>query len=485
MTSGPAPSAAPRAASSGWALAGLSLSMLLASLGTSIANVGLPSLAQAFGASFQDVQWVVLAYLLAVTASIVTAGRLGDIVGRRRLLLSGIGLFTAASIACAIAPNLGLLIAARAVQGLGAAVLMALTMAFVGEIVPKERTGSAMGLLGAMSAVGTALGPSLGGVLIATLGWHALFLVNVPLGSLAFILARRHLPIAPQMPTADRAGLDPAGTLFLALALAGYALAVTFGRGTFGPHNAALLVATILSAGIFAIVETRVRSPLIQFAMFRDPLLSAGLAMGALVSAIVMSTLVVGPFYLSRGLGLGPAQVGLIMSVGPIAAAIAGVPAGRLADRMGLQHLTLIGLAGVAIGCAALSLAPLTFGVAGYLVPLVVLTMGYALFQTANNTAVMADVGPDKRGLVSGLVNLARNLGLITGTAVLGAVFAFAAASSDITTANAEAVAFGMRITFGAAFALAVAAIVIALGSSALARRAPPTLQPADKTAGS
>src|SRR4051812_4325028 len=177
-----------------WALAGLSLSMLLSSLGTSIANVGLPTLAQAFDASFQDVQWIVLAYLLAITTLIVSVGRLGDMAGRRPVLLAGIVLFTVASALCGVAPTLGLLIAARAVQGLGAAIMMALAMALVGETVPKAKTGSAMGLLGTMSAVGTALGPTLGGVLIAGFGWPAIFLVNVPVGLVALELARRSLP---------------------------------------------------------------------------------------------------------------------------------------------------------------------------------------------------------------------------------------------------------------------------------------------------
>ncbi len=177
-----------------WALASLSLAILLSSLGTSIANVALPTLAQAFDASFQHVQWIVLAYLLAITTLIVSVGRLGDIVGRRRLLLAGLLLFTVASVLCGIAPTLWLLIAARAAQGLGAAVMMALGMALVGETVPKARTGRAMGLLGTMSAVGTALGPTLGGVLIAAFGWRAIFLVNVPLTIIAVLLAHRYLP---------------------------------------------------------------------------------------------------------------------------------------------------------------------------------------------------------------------------------------------------------------------------------------------------
>ena len=192
-----------------WALASLSLSMLLSSLGTSIANVGLPTLAQAFNASFQEVQWIVLAYLLAITTLIVSVGRLGDITGRRRLLLAGIVLFTVASVLCGVAPTLWLLIAARAAQGLGAAIMMALTMAFVGETVPKARTGSAMGLLGTMSAIGTALGPSLGGVLIAGLGWRAIFLVNVPLGILAF--RSRAIATCPSI-AGGRRPIGPAST---------------------------------------------------------------------------------------------------------------------------------------------------------------------------------------------------------------------------------------------------------------------------------
>ncbi len=448
--------------------------MLLSSLGTSIANVGLPTLAQAFTASFQEVQWIVLAYLLAITTLIVSVGRLGDITGRRRLLLAGIVLFTVASVLCGVAPTLWLLIAARAAQGLGAAIMMALTMAFVGETVPKAKTGSAMGLLGTMSAIGTALGPSLGGVLIAGLGWRAIFLVNVPLGILTFLLAHRYLPADRRRPKADRAGFDTMGTLLLALTLAAYALAMTIGRGSFGPLNMALLLAAVFGAGLFVLAEARAASPLIRLAMFRDPVLSASLAMSALVSTVMMATLVVGPFYLSRALGLDAALVGLVMSVGPLVAALTGVPAGRIVDRFGAQRMTIVGLIGMAAGSFILSMMPATFGIAGYIAPIVVITAGYALFQTANNTAVMTDIRPDQRGVISGMLNLSRNLGLITGASVMGAVFALASATIDITTARPEAVATGMRITFAVAAILIVVALAIAVGSRALAARPRP-----------
>lgn len=459
-----------------WALASFSLCMLLSSLGTSIANVGLPTFAQAFSASFQEVQWIVLAYLLASTTLIVSVGRLGDIIGRRRLLLTGIVVFTVASVLCGVAPTLRLLIAARAAQGLGAAIMMALSMAFVGETVPKAQTGSAMGLLGTMSAVGTALGPSLGGVLIAGLGWRAIFLVNVPLGTLTFLLAYRYLPVERLGLKLERAGFDNVGTVLLALTLAAYALAMTIGRGSFGPFNLALLSAALFGVGLFVLAEARAASPLIRLAMFRDPVLSASLAMSALVSTVLMGTLVVGPFYLSRALAINAAIVGLVLSVGPIVAALTGVPAGRVVDRFGAQRTTTVGLIGIAAGSFILSMLPAASGTSGYIAPIVVITIGYALFQTANNTAVMTDIPAEQRGVISGLLNLSRNLGLITGASVMGAVFAVASATSDITTARPEAVATGMRVTFAAAGILTVIALAIAVGSRAGAIRPPAAL---------
>ncbi len=441
--------------------------MLLSSLGTSIANVSLPTLAHEFGATFQEVQWVVLAYLLAVTSLIVSVGRLGDLIGRRRLLLAGIFLFTMASVLCGFAPTLGLLIAARAVQGLGAAAMMALTMAFVGETVPKAQTGRAMGLLGTMSAVGTALGPSLGGVLIGAAGWRAIFLINLPLGVTAFLLARHFLPADRSSSPAVRTRFDAVGTLLLALALGAYALAMTIGRGHFGSFNLALLAGAAAMTGLFLLAESRVAAPLIRLALLRDRGLRAGLLTSGLVSTVMMTTLVVGPFYLSLALGLKSAVVGLVLSIGPLVAALMGVPAGRMADRFGAHRVTVLGLLGIAGGSLILALLPAPLGIAGYIAPIVTITVSYALFQTANNTAVMRDITADQRGVVSGMLNLSRNLGLITGASVMGAVFAFASGTTDITTAVPMAVAAGMRITFAVAAALIVLALAIASNSRA------------------
>jgi MFS family permease len=253
-----------------WALASLSLCMLMPSLNTSIANAALPTLAHAFSASFPQVQWIVLAYLLAITTLVVSVGRLGDITGRRRLLFVGIGLFTAASVLCGIAPALWVMIVARMAQGLGAAIMMALAMAFVGDTVPKEKIGSAMGLLGTMSAIGTALGPSLGGFLITAIGWRAIFLVNLPVGILTLFLTYRYLHADRSVAKAERTGFDKVGTVLLALTLAAYALAMTIGRGHFGMLNIALLLAAFCGVSLFVRAEAKAQSPLVHLAMFHD-----------------------------------------------------------------------------------------------------------------------------------------------------------------------------------------------------------------------
>lgn len=444
-----------------WALGSLCLSILLAALGTSIANVALPTLAQVFQVSFQAVQWVVLAYLLAITSLIVGVGRLGDILGRRPLLLAGMLLFTVASLLCALSPSLWLLIAARAVQGLGAAIMMALTIAFVGESVPKAKAGSAMGLLGTMSAIGTALGPSLGGILIAEWGWRAIFLVSVPVGALTLVMAYCALPAPPRLPQAEK--FDARGILVLALTLVAYALAMTLGRGQFGVSNGALLLAAGAGLWLFLRIEARAQSPILPQGLLRDPGRRAGLIGNGLVSTVMMATLIVGPFYLSQALGLNEASVGAVLTLGPLLSALSGVPAGRLVDRLGAAVGTRVGLAIMLVGAVALALLPVPFGVIGYSAAIALLTPGYQLFQAANTMGIMAEVPADRRGVTSGILTLSRNLGLVTGASVMGAVFAFSAQTLGQSVARPDAVTLGMQITFLLAAVLIFAALLLQL----------------------
>lgn len=457
------------------ALISLSISTLLAALGTSVANVALPSLAQAFAAPFRAVQWVVVAYLLAVTIVVVIAGRLGDFTGRKRLLLAGIALFALASGACAAAPDLHVLVAARAAQGIGAAIMLTLATALVADAVPATRSGSAMGMLGTMSAVGTALGPSFGGVLLAGPGWRSIFAVNALLALLALALTHRYLP-PDRAGTTRPARFNWAGAGLLAMTLGTYSLGATL-HGAPG-MNATFLGAAAALGMAFVVMDVKAPSPVVPWRALRGANISGGLAASIFVSTVVMATLVVGPFYLSAALGLDPVLVGLSMSVGPVVVAMTGVPAGRIVDRIGPPRVMLAGLIAMVLGCVALSMSSAALGATGYVVPLALTTLGYSLFQTANNTAIMAVASPQDRGAVSGLLNLSRNLGLVTGASVMGAIFALASGSHDPASALPEAVSRGMHGTFAVAVLLVVCAIAARFARVATASSPPRSPNP-------
>lgn len=382
----------------------LALSMLLASLGTSIANIALPELAAAFPAPFAQVQAVVVAYLAALTLSVVSAGRLADRYGAKNILLAGLALFASASLLCALAPNLWLLIAARALQGIGAAFLMTLAMTLMRQTASAARIGRAMGLLGTVSALGTALGPTLGGLLIPLAGWRAVFWVLVPLAVLALILAVSLLPNGSQ-----RKSTQP--------------------------------------SRLWSVINRE---------------LLPNLLINLLVAAVMMTTLVVGPFYLGAGLGLTATQVGLVMSVGPLISIVSGVPSGQLVDTWGSRRVLVMGLLLLAAGSGLLALLPNAIGMAGYVLAIIVLTPGYQLFQAANNTAALAQTPSQQQGTVSGLLGLSRNLGLIVGASAMGAVFAAAVGTDAFALAPASAIAAGMRQTFLLAGVLMLAALAIA-----------------------
>lgn len=442
-----------------WRLASLALAMLLPSMGTSIANVALPSLKTAFGVSSLEVQWVVISYLLTVTATLVSIGRLGDLFGRRRLLLAGIGLFAVASAGAMLAPTLWILIAARGIQGIGAAAMMSMTVAIVGDVAPAERTGTAMGLLGTVSAIGTAAGPSLGGILIASLGWPSVFAFMAATGVLAFSSAYIWLPKQASS-RVGRLSFDLAGTVLLVISVAAFALATT----TTGLPGANALLAAISAVALagFVVVERSASAPLVQLGLLQNRTVGAGLASNGIVSAIVMTTLVVGPFYLASALELGPAMTGLVMTIGPAVAALTGIPAGRLVDRLGSSVTTVIGLAGVLLGTLLMLWLPRTFGVIGYSVSLMTITAGYALFQAANSTSVVASAGKDQRGVTSALLALARNIGLIAGASAMGSVFAWSSSGLHAPGLPPDG-EIGLQVTFVVAAILAGLALALAI----------------------
>lgn len=428
-------------------LAALAGSILLASLGISVATVALPTLARAFGAGVQQVQWVVLAYLLAVTVSIVLAGRMGDLYGNRRMLIAGLVLFTLASATCALAPSLGWLIAGRAAQGLGAALLMSLPMSIARGRVAKERMGTAMGLLGAMSAIGTALGPSVGGMLIGTWGWRSAFALLTLCGAGMLMLVAKAIPTA-KMSAATADGMDWAGSFWLSIVLLCFALSATGGKVGIDIPSWMLLALAAVALVAFGRTEMRAAYPLVPLGWLRSRVIATSLTMNLIVSAIMMATLVVGPFFLSFGLGLTEATTGMVMAVGPIAAALSGVPAGRITDRVGAQRTLLAGLVLASGGLVCFAVLPAFIGIAGYVVALVLITPGFQLFLAANNTAVMVDAADAHRGMLSGLLGLSRNLGLMTGASLLPLLFVTLLGDHGLATSSTQAIGKAFSTTF-------------------------------------
>ena len=431
-------------------LIGLMLTMFMASLDTSIANAGLPSISKAFSAPFPMTQWVVLAYLLTVTTLIVSVGKLGDLWGRKNLLSGGVAVFTLSSVVCGFAPNLVTLIAARAIQGIGAAAMLALAISFVAETVPSEKKGWAMGLMGTMSALGTALGPTLGGLLMSRFGWPAIFLVNMPVGLVNLYLVNRFLSSDHRVGTGV---FDIWGTALLGAGLACYAMSLTLDLGGIG-LNAVLGIAALILTGVFVLQQLRSKSPLVSLKLMSNRSIGSGLAMSFAVSTVIMTTLVVGPFYLSHAFKLDQISVGIVLSIGPAVVALLGPFAGQWADKYGARRLSILGTLIMVFGSVAMCLVPFTWGVLGYIANIITVTAGYSIFQTSNNTVLMSESGVTDRGVVSGLMNLTRNLGLITGAAAMGALFSLSAGKNSenlpIVVSNA------MRVTFSAAVVLLV-----------------------------
>ena len=448
------------AASTLTALAGATL---LSSLGISIATIALPTLARAFPVSLVELQWVILAYILAMTVTIVTAGRLGDLYGHRRVLLGGLVLFTAASLVCAISPNLPLLIAARALQGIGGAILVALPMSIARDAVPEERMGAVMGLLGTVSAAGTALGPSVGGVVMANLGWQVAFGLLAAGSGAVLVLAFRTLPATERPVTGRAPSMDWPGTLLLVLALGLFSLAATGARIAVPGGNGMLLLPAGLALAIFLRMQMRSSSPLIPVSLIRNRCIATGLGMNLLLGTVMMSTLVVGSFFLSFALGLDATLTGLVMAVGPVTAAMAGAPAGRLADRLGARRALLLGLAEAFLGFVCLAVLPRWFGVAGYIGALIVLTPGFQLFLAANNVAVMMAASKAERGVLSGLLGLSRNLGLLTGASVMATIFTALVGTEQIALAPASVIGNAFTASFLISAALTGVAMLLSL----------------------
>ncbi len=422
------------------AMAAVSMGVFLGTIDGSIINVSLPTLMEALNTDFPTIQWVILGYLLTVTCLLLSVGRLADIQGKKKIYLIGFVIFTLGSMLCGFSPTAGWLVAFRIVQAVGAAMVTALGAGIITAAFPPHERGKALGIMGTVVSVGIATGPALGGVLIGTIGWRAIFFVNVPVGIVGVFMVRVFVP--DDHPT-GRQRFDFSGALALFVSLVSLLLALTLGQrlGFDRLLIWGLLGNFVLFLAIFLWIERNVTQPMVNLAMFRNPPFSVGLLTG-FMTFIALGGIFILPFYLQNVLGYAAAQVGLLLSILPIMLSITSPLSGILSDRFGSRGLATIGLLIMAITYALLSTLQPDTSTWGYILRVAPLGIGVGMFQSPNNSAIMGSVSKERLGIASGFLAMSRTLGQTTGVAVIGTIFATRAASyaGQAVSANLDAV---------------------------------------------
>lgn len=452
-----------------WALMVLCLGVLMIVLDTTIVNVALPSIREDLHFTETSLVWVVNAYMLTFGGFLLLGGRLGDLLGHRRMFLAGLVLFTVASLACGLARGQGLLIAARAAQGLGGAVVSAVSLSLIMNLFTEAgERARAMGVYGFVCAGGGSLGVLLGGLLTSTLSWHWIFLVNIPIGVAVYALCLRLLPAARG--TAGGGKLDVAGALTVtaSLMLAVYAVVNGNEAGWTSAQSLGLLGAAALLMALFLAIEARVAEPLMPLALFRLRNVATANVVGVLWAAAMFAWFFVSALYMQLVLGYDAMQVGLaFLPANLIMAAFSLGLSAKLVMRFGIRGPLATGLLLAALGLALFARAPVDGHFAADVLPgMLLLGLGAGIAFNPMLLAAMSDVEPSQSGLASGVVNTAFMMGGALGLAVLASLAAArTAALAGAGAAPVAALAGGYRVTFlaGAVIAAVAAALAAAL----------------------
>ncbi|MBT2212011.1 MFS transporter [Actinomadura sp. NEAU-AAG7] len=439
-----------------WAvLVTLSLGFFMTLLDLTAVNVAIPSMIDKLDASLDAVLWVINVYILVLAALLITAGRLGDLRGPRAMFVAGVALFTVASVLCGLAQDPAQLIAARAVQGLGAAALMPQTMTIIIATFPAERRGAALGVWGAVAGVATIAGPTLGGLLVSAAGWRWIFFVNVPIGAAVLVMA---LTLIPDVRPGRPHRLDVPGVALATAAL----LCLTFGltEGQRYGWNAgiwALLAGAALLLAVF-LAHQRTRQddePLLPFTLFRDRDFAVMSVVSAAVQVGMIGLFLPVMIYLQSVLGFSALKAGLVMAPGMVLSALVSPVAGRASDRLGGKYILMSGLALFAVGMAWLAaVADVGRTWQALQPPLAVAGLGIGCVFGPMVTVALRNVQPRMAGAASGVLNTIRQIGTITGSAAVGAILQNRLAGSlrDEASARAAGLPPDLRGRFVAGF---------------------------------
>jgi len=415
-----------RAVSLPLVLALTSISYFMVALDALVVVTALPAIHHSIGGSIATLEWAVNAYALTFAAGIITAAALGDRLGRRRVYVAGLILFTVTSAACAVAPNSGLLITARALQGLGAAAITPLALTILASAFPPERRGAMVGIFGGIGGLAIAGGPLVGGAVVTGMDWHWIFWINVPIGIIAAIGSALYLP-ASRGP-ATRLDLPAVPLVAGGAAVITWGLVRAGGSGWSDPWAiAAFVVGAVLLAG-FVLRERRAAEPMLPLRLFGIRTFSAANATGFLMSGAIFSAAFLTAQYFQLGLGYSPLGTGLRLLPWTATPMVVAPLAGALADRIGARPLLITGLGLQAVGLAwVASLASAAAGSAGYgrfVIPLVIAGIGVSMAIPTVPSATLGAVPPGDVGRASGVSNTMQRFGGAFGIAVVTAVFA-------------------------------------------------------------
>jgi EmrB/QacA subfamily drug resistance transporter len=402
-----------------WPLVAICAGTFMLLVDVTIVNVALPDMARQLHTTFSDLQWVIDLYALVLGALVLTVGSVADRIGRRKMYLAGLSLFAVASLACGLAPNVSLLIAARGVQGLGAAAMFATTMALVSSSYQGRDRGIAFGTWGAVSGAASAVGPLAGGLLTTHFGWRWIFLVNLPVSVFAIALT---LAVVAESKDPRPSRVDVPGMLTFTIAAAGLTYALI--RGAWGSgETLGLIAVAVAAAAAFVLVERRSKNPMLDLSLLRDPTFSSLLAVGGLLSASAWAAFAYQSLWLQSVLGLSPIKAGLVALPCSATAFLAAVLVGRVMHRTSARVLIGVGMLVITIG--VLGQAVLKTGSGWWVVVpgLAVVGVGAGMAMPPLSSAAMAAVPWQRAGMAGGALSTFRQLGFAFGIAILGEVF--------------------------------------------------------------
>ncbi|MBI4321199.1 MAG: MFS transporter [Chloroflexi bacterium] len=406
-----------------WVLLAIGLGNFMTTINSGVVNTSLPLILKSFGGTFSSIEWVVLAYLLTLASLLLTFGRVGDIVGHKPVYVGGFAVFILGAVLCGLAPSEWWLVAFRAFQGLGAAMLAANSPAILTNVFPPSQRGQALGLQGTITYLGLMVGPSLGGYIADSFGWQWIFYINVPVGVVATLLAVAVVPIVES--TKKREGFDPFGAATVTVGLALLLLALSHGQewGWTSPTTFATLFVSIALLVSFVRIERLVQFPMVDLTLFGNRLFSAGTTAALVNYMCTYAVTFLMPFYMLQGRGYSATTAGLLLTGMSLTMAVVAPLSGALSDRIGSRLPSSLGMAITAISLVDLAFLGPDSTYEAIVLGLVLVGLGVGLFVPPNSSALLGAAPPQRRGVASGIVAMARNSGMVMGVAVAGAVF--------------------------------------------------------------